>query len=104
VVCPSVFPTHPPEGNQFRLDYFCLNGHLGKLRKAASVFRTIFAQPTATSSRQRGDQVRDQLSHWFPKIAVLMDDATTEVLAFTGCPRAHCVKVWSRNPLERLNK
>ena len=33
-----------------------------------------------------------------------MDDAKTEVLAFTGFPRAHWVKVWSTNPLERLNK
>lgn len=39
----------------------------------------------------------------FPKIAVLMDDAKTEVLAFSGFPRAHWT-IWSTNPLERLNK
>jgi putative transposase len=33
-----------------------------------------------------------------------MDDAKAEVLAFTSFPRAHWVKVWSTNPLERLNK
>ena len=33
-----------------------------------------------------------------------MDDAKAEVLAFTGFPRAHWTKVWSTNPLERLNK
>jgi hypothetical protein len=27
-----------------------------------------------------------------------------EVLAFTGFPQAHCVKVWSTNALERSNK
>ena len=33
-----------------------------------------------------------------------MDDAKAEVLAFTAFPRAHWVKVWSNNPLERINK
>jgi putative transposase len=33
-----------------------------------------------------------------------MDDAKAEVLAFSTFPRAHWSKVWSTNPLERLNK
>ena len=33
-----------------------------------------------------------------------MDDAKTEVLAFTAFPKAHCQKIWSTNPLERINK
>ena len=33
-----------------------------------------------------------------------MDDAKAEVLAFTAFPRAHWRKIWSTNPLERLNK
>jgi putative transposase len=32
-----------------------------------------------------------------------MDQAKTEVLAFTAFPRAHWSKVWSTNPLERVN-
>jgi putative transposase len=70
----------------------------------AAVFRTIFAQPDADTVATTWDQVRDQLGGRFPKIAVLMDDAKAEVLAFTTFPRAHWVKVWSTNPLERLNK
>ena len=70
----------------------------------AAVFRTIFAQPDADTVATTWDQVRDQLGDRFPKIAVLMDDAKAEVLAFTSFPRAHWVKVWSTNPLERLNK
>src|SRR5262245_32480567 len=69
----------------------------------AAVFRTIFAQPDADTVSSTWDQVRDQLAGRFPRIAVLMDDAKAEVLAFTGFPRAHWVKVWSTNPLERLN-
>jgi transposase-like protein len=70
----------------------------------AAVFRTIFAQPDADTVSSTWDQVRDQLGERFPKIATLMDDAKAEVLAFTAFPRAHWVKVWSTNPLERLNK
>jgi transposase-like protein len=70
----------------------------------AAVFRTIFAQPDPDTVAATWDQVRDQLGDRFPKIAALMDAAKTEVLAFTGFPRAHWTKVWSTNPLERVNK
>jgi len=70
----------------------------------AAVFRTIFAQPDPATVAATWDQVRDQLAERFPKIATLMDDAKAEVLAFTPFPRAHWTKVWSTNPLERLNK
>jgi putative transposase len=33
-----------------------------------------------------------------------MDDAEAEVLVFSAFPRSHWSKVWSTNPLERLNK
>jgi putative transposase len=71
---------------------------------AAAVFRTIFAQPNPEAAAATWDTVRDQLSAGFPKIAPLMDDAKAEVLAFTAFPRAHWPKVWSTNPLERVNK
>jgi putative transposase len=70
----------------------------------AAVFRTIFAQPNAEAVASTWDQVRDQLADRFPKIGVLMDDARAEVLAFSAFPRAHWTKIWSTNPLERLNK
>ena len=38
-----------------------------------------------------------------PKIGALMDAAKAEVLAFTACPRPHWPKIWSTNPLERVN-
>ncbi len=70
----------------------------------AAVFRTIFAQPHPATVASTWDQVRDQLGDRFPKIAILMDDAKAEVLAFSTFPRAHWVKIWSTNPLERVNK
>ena len=70
----------------------------------AAVFRTIFAQPDATAVSHAWDEVRDQLAKSFPKIGPLMDDAKAEVTAFTAFPRAHWQKIWSTNPLERVNK
>ena len=70
----------------------------------AAVFRTIFAQPNPEAAAQTWDTVRDQLVAGFPKIGPLMDAAKAEVLAFTAFPRAHWAKVWSTNPLERVNK
>jgi putative transposase len=70
----------------------------------AAVFRTIFAQPDADAVAATWDHVRDELTARFPKIGPLMDDAKTEVLAFTAFPRAHWTKIWSNNPIERLNR
>jgi len=68
------------------------------------MFRTAFAQPDAATVAHTWDQVRDQLARSFPKIGPLMDDAKAEVLAFTAFPRPHWAKIWSTNPIERLNR
>jgi putative transposase len=47
--------------------------------------------------------VADQLREKFPKLATLMDDAESDVLAFMSFPKAHRVQIHSTNPLERLN-
>lgn len=70
----------------------------------AAVFRTIFAQPDPEAASAAWDEVRDQLAATFPKIAGVMDEAKAEVLAFTAFPKPHWRKIWSTNPLERLNK
>ena len=75
-----------------------------KADMVAAMFRTIFAQPDKTAVAAAWDEVRDRLANTFPKIGPLMDDANTEVLAFTAFPKAHWQKIWSTNPLERINK
>ena len=70
----------------------------------AAVFRTIFAQPDQAAVFAAWEEVRDQLVKTFPKVGPSMDAAKTEVLAFTAFPKAHWIKVWSNNPLERINK
>ena len=38
------------------------------------------------------------------QVASLLDEAGADVLAFSSFPLAHWKKIWSNNPLERLNK
>lgn len=76
----------------------------GEAEMVAAVFRTIFAQPDLASMSKQWDKVRDDLTGRYPKVGALMDTAKTEVLAFAAFPREHWRKIWSTNPLERLNK
>lgn len=39
----------------------------------------------------------------FPDIATMLTDAAEDLLAFTAFPQAHWRKIWSTNPLERVN-
>ena len=76
----------------------------GQMDMVAAVFRTIVAQPDPEAMSVTWDQVRDQLAGRLPKIGPHMDAAKAEVLAFNTFPRSHWRKIWSTNPLERLNK
>ena len=76
----------------------------GESEMVAAVFRTIFAQPSLEPMSKQWDKVRDELAARYPKIGPLMDAAKAEVLAFAAFPREHWRKIWSTNPLERLNK
>ena len=70
----------------------------------AAAFRSIFALGTPKEVEARWDEVTDTLAERFPKAAESMTGARTDVLAFTAFPRSHWRKIWSNNPLERLNK
>ncbi len=70
----------------------------------AAAFRTIFAQSKPTEVDATWEKTRDEFAARFPKLGPLMDQAKAEVLAFTVFPRGHWRKIWSTNPLERVNK
>lgn len=76
----------------------------GQADYVAAAFRMIFAQPSTADVHAAWDKTRDELAARFPKLGPLMDEAKAEVLAFTAFPREHWRKVWSTNPLERVNK
>jgi len=69
----------------------------------AAAIRTIFAQPDAAHVRSQLDEVARMLDAKFPDVAAMLRDAAEDLLAFTGFPVAHWRKVWSTNPLERVN-
>ncbi|KQY51552.1 IS256 family transposase [Nocardioides sp. Root140] len=76
----------------------------GQVDYVAAAFRMIFAQAKPEDIHAAWDKTRDELAVRWPKIGPYMDDAKAEVLAFTGFPREHWRKIWSTNPLERVNK
>ncbi len=69
----------------------------------AAAVRTIFAQPDADHVRSQLGEVVRMLEDRFPDIATMVSDAAEDLLAFTAFPQAHWRKVWSTNPLERVN-
>lgn len=69
-----------------------------------AAIKTVFAHTEPADVAAQWDQVADTLEPTFPKVAAMMAEAKTDVLAFTAFPRAHWQKIWSNNPIERLNK
>lgn len=69
----------------------------------AAAIRTVFAQPDATHVRSQLDEVTRMLSGQFPEVAAMLGEAAEDLLSFCAFPQAHWRKIWSTNPLERLN-
>src|SRR4051794_22091891 len=69
-----------------------------------AAIRTIFPQPDAEHVRSQLDVIAAMLGRQFPQVEAMLRDAENDLLAFTGFPVAHWKKIWSTNPLERLNK
>jgi len=79
--------------------------HAGKSgRRVVSAFiATAFAQETPEAASQQWRSVADQMRPKLPKLAGLMDDAEPDVLAYMAFPKEHRAKLYSTNPIERLN-
>jgi putative transposase len=79
--------------------------HAGKQgRRVISAFiATAFAQDDANAASQQWRHVADQIRPKVPKLAGIMDEAETDVLAYMSFPAAHRAKLHSTNPLERVN-
>jgi putative transposase len=69
----------------------------------AAAVRTIFAQLDATHVRSQLDEVTRMLEGQFPDVAHLLTHAAEDLLAFCELPQSHWRKIWSTDPLERLN-
>jgi putative transposase len=70
----------------------------------AALIRTVFAQPDADAARTQLRAVVDQLEPNAPAVAERLQAMEADVLAYTAFPTAHWSKIWSNNPIERLNR
>jgi len=76
----------------------------GSAEMVAAAVRTIFAQPDAAHVHEQLRTIAGMLGRQFPRLETMLRDSTDELLAFTSFPPSHWKKLWSTNPLERLNK
>lgn len=70
----------------------------------AALIRTIFAQPDGPSARMQLRSVVDQLERIAPDVAARLAGMEDDLLAYTAFPPSHWSKIWSNNPIERLNR
>lgn len=79
----------------------CKHQHRGMV---AALIRTIFAQPDRDAAKAQLRVVVDQLEPVEPKVAELLEAAEDDLLAYAKFPPVHWSKIWSNNPIERLNR
>jgi len=80
--------------------------HIPKANKSvvAAALRTIFAQSDRSSAGEQLAEVVGALRPRWPQAAQLVQEAAEEVLAYMAFPQEHWTRIYSTNPLERLNK
>ena len=69
----------------------------------APIIRTIFAQPDLEHVNTQFDEVTRMLTKSHPKVAGMLTDARADLLGFSTFPVKHWQKIWSTNPMERVN-
>ena len=74
-----------------------------KAQMVAAAIKTIFAQPDRAHVHRQLDEVAATLRSTFPDTARLLEEAREDLCAFATFPIAHWTKIWSTNPLERVN-
>jgi putative transposase len=70
----------------------------------AAALRTFFAQPNRQAAGQQLQEVVRTMTARWPKAAQLVADAEEDILAYMTFPPEHWTRIYSTNPLERLNK
>ena len=70
----------------------------------AAAMKAVFVIQAPDQVRAHWQRVTAMLRKQFPTAVLVMDAARDDVLAFLHFPQEHWRKIWSTNPLERLNK
>jgi putative transposase len=74
-----------------------------KAQMVAAMIKTIFVQPDRAHIHHQLDEVARTLRPQFPDVADQLIEAGPDLLAFSAFPITHWTKLWSTNPLERVN-
>ena len=70
----------------------------------AALIRTIFVQPDTATATAQLRAVVDQLRPYAASVAERLEAMEADLLAYTAFPVGHWSKIWSNNPIERLNR
>jgi len=70
----------------------------------AAAMKAVFVIQASDQVRAHWRRVTEMLRKTFPNAVPVMEAAHDDVLAFLHFPQEHWHKIWSTNPLERLNK
>ncbi len=76
----------------------------GDKAMVAAAVRTIFAQPDRQAAGQQLQEVVKALQGRWPGAAKTLSEAEDDVLAYMAFPQDHWTRLYSTNPLERLNR
>jgi putative transposase len=69
-----------------------------------ALLHSVYDQPDADAVHAQFDRIVDALTDKLPAVAAHLDEARTDILAFTNYPKELWRQVWSNNPNERLNR
>jgi transposase-like protein len=83
-----------------------LLSHIPKGDKSlvAAALRTIFAQVDRASAGQQLEVVVSAMRERWPEAAELLAAAEDDILAYMAFPSSHWTRIYSTNPLERVNR
>jgi putative transposase len=70
----------------------------------AALVRMVFAQPNREAAGQQLAETVKAMQHRWPKAAEVLAAAEDDVLAYMAFPMEHWTRIYSTNPLERLNR
>jgi putative transposase len=70
----------------------------------AAAIRTIFAQHSQEAARQQLAEVRRAMEARWPKAAEVLAAGEDDVLVYMTFPPEHWTRIYSTNPLERVNR
>lgn len=69
-----------------------------------ALLHSIYDQPDGPAVHAQFDRIIDALENKLPAVAEHLENARTDILAFTEFPKEIWRQIWSNNPNERLNR